>query len=72
MPADTGEWRFDSSDGRWRVRPPGRRGLVPLGASHSVSVGAGGPTVHPSIVYSTPDRSDYWHGWLRAGRFQEC
>ena len=70
-PDDTREWAV--VDGRWCVRPPHRPRLVPLSDHHTVTDhGDGTITVSPSIVYSTPDRPDYWHGWLRAGKWSEA
>lgn len=54
-------------DGTWYVRPPGTRMAASI-AAHTVTEHDDGTiTVHPSVEYSTGDRGDYWHGWLRAG-----
>lgn len=58
-----GEVRFNAVFDRWEAKPPGKPQFVPLGA-HTVTEHPDGTfTVSPSIVYSTPDRDDYWHGW---------
>lgn len=59
--------------GRWWVTVPTARQAVPLSDAHTVVEHDDGTiTVSPSLVYSTPDRPDYWHGWLRAGKFEAC
>lgn len=60
-----------ASDGEWFVRPPGTR----MGASivnHDVVEHDNETiTVSPSIAYSTPDRDDYWHGYLEHGVWRQ-
>jgi hypothetical protein len=67
------EGGYAKVSGKWWVRPPGRRrAAVITGEHHEVIEHDDGTiTVSPSIVFSTPDRDDYWHGWLRHGEWVE-
>jgi len=60
----------------WFLRPPSwriRQAVMIDPAIHSVEEHEDGTiTVTPSISYSTPDRDDYWQGWLTHGVWISC
>jgi hypothetical protein len=53
--------------GEWFVWPPGTYGAASISDHTVVEHEDGTITVSPSIAYSTPDRDDYWHGYLEHG-----
>lgn len=59
--------------GLFYIRPPGaRRAALAKASTHQVIANEDGTiTVLPSIVYSTPDRPDYFHGWLTNGVWRD-
>lgn len=59
-------------NGEWCVRPPGARVAAKI-TKHTVTEHEDGTiTVEPSIVYSTSDRPDYYHGYLEHGVWREA
>jgi hypothetical protein len=68
---DIKEGKWGKVDGKWYVRPPGRKRAARLSRLHTVYIEKDAAiTVTPSIVFSTPDREDYWHGYLTHGQWQ--
>jgi len=68
LPLDPGE--FDQKNGTWYARTPnGHWGNL---SNHDVTEHDDGTiTVSPSILVSD-DSGELWHGYLRAGVWEEC